>query len=100
MSFMDKISRFFSTVCAKIKAFVLSHKKISLAVAIAVAVIIVALIVVFVFVKPKWDYSHKVVTTIDGKDYTQSDVDEIGDWWSEYIKGDNIYNEGNTPMEK
>lgn len=97
MSFMDKISRFFSTVCAKIKAFVLLHKKISLAVAIAVAVIIVALIVVFVFVKPKWDYSHKPVGDTG---YTQSQIDEIGDWWSEYIKGDNIYNEGNTPMEK
>lgn len=107
MNFKDKILGFFGAVgaalrslCLKIKNFVLSHKKASIITAIAVAVVAIVLVVVFCIIIPKWNYSNKVVTTIDGHDYTQSEIDEIGDWWSEYIKGNNIYNEGDTPLDK
>ena len=91
------IGAWVKTLYLTVKQFVLANKKLSMIIAIALVAVIVILVVVFGFIKPKWDYSHKEVGDTG---YTQSEIEEIGDWWQEYIQGDNIYNEGNMPLEK
>ena len=62
--------------------FIVKHKKESRITAIVLAALVVLLIIFFVFIKPKIDYKHKVVLEINGNEYTQEKIDDIGDWWS------------------
>lgn len=93
MKFKDKIK----LVYLSVKNFVITYKKASIITAASVVLVAVILVVVFCIIIPRWEYSHKLVGDTG---YTQSEIDEIGDWWQEYIQGDNIYNEGNMPIDK
>ncbi len=82
----------------KILSFIVAHKKASAITGIVLAALLVLLLIFFIFFKPKWDYSHKIVATVNGKKYTQSQIDEVGAWW---LSGDyEVIEEGNTPVEK
>ncbi len=97
MKFLDKIKHFFLRVFACFK----QNKKLTIITLSVLAVIVVALLVFFLIIKPKIDYPQKIVyVDAGGKEYTQSDIDELGDWWEEYLTGNNIHNEGSLPVEE
>ena len=91
MKFLDKVKQ----LAAKAFAFFKKNKVATIIGLSVLAVIVVALLVYFLIIKPKIDYPTKIVfTDSNGKDYTQSEIDELGNWWDEYLKGNNITNPG------
>ncbi len=108
------------------KGFVLAHKKESLIVAAVLVAFVVILAIAFSFSKPKrpgtngssvvgGDSSSANGSSVVSGDsssanssssssssepLTESQIEEIGDWWNQYIEGDNIVVEGNKPIEK
>lgn len=124
MKFKDKIIRFFGTVGAAVKSafliakgFVLSHKKVSLIVAVLVVIFAVILAVAFSSSKPENQVANSSSNVsvnnssqsnsstdsssdVSSEPLTESQIEEIGDWWEEYIQGNNIVVEGNTPIDE
>ncbi len=66
----------------KILKYFKNNRKTSIIIGIAAAVLVVALLIFLIFFKPKLDYKNKVVTVVGDKEYTQSDIDAVGDWWT------------------
>ena len=91
MEIINKISNWFANIFNIVKGWVLVNKKLSIIIAVAVVAVLAFAVLFFTVIKPKWDYSHKKVGDTG---HTQSEIDEIGDWWDEYLKGDNIINPG------
>ena len=93
---MKKIKIFFQNVLEKLKkflhiagVFVKEHKVLSIMV---VSLLVALILIFFLIIKPKWDYSHKKLDN----GYTQSEIDEIYEWWKDY---DGIKQEGTIPTE-
>lgn len=91
MEFINKIINGILKAFYAVKKWVLANKKPTI-IAVAAVVIIVFTILFFTVIKPKWEYKNKPV---GDSGYTQSQIDEIADWWQNDAK---VENEGDSQL--
>lgn len=93
MEFINKVINGILKAFHAVKLWVIANKKAS--VIIAVAVIVIAFVILFfTVIKPKWEYKNKEVGDTG---YTQSQIDEIADWWE---SGLHVGQEGDIDLDK